>query len=153
MNGSRTHWLSPLAILAPAIIAGLRVTEDTKLRGTLIIFWYHFPSTLEKLRKLSTKASTVCLPTSAAFFAELFPCLNIFATALPASPIILTGVATVFPSLRGTVFNHWVIFPIISFIKINIHYYNYFLVFVKYIVRYIKYCCNCIYRLNIYIFL
>ncbi|MEI7918759.1 MAG: hypothetical protein WCH65_00670 [bacterium] len=108
--------MSVLATPAQAIINGLRVHADTALIGTLTIFWYHFPSTLEKLRKLFANALSVCLLTSAIFLVELYPCLGIFASPFASSPHRLTGVARVFPVARAAVPMPCVIFPIVWYI-------------------------------------
>jgi len=115
--------LSELATLAPAIIHGLRVHADTALIRTLTIFWYHFPSTLEKLRKLFANALSVCLLTSAIFLVELYPCLGIFASPFASSPHRLTGVAIVFPVAKATVPIPCVNFPIVWYIESKRIYY------------------------------
>gem|GEM_PF-5167857 len=67
---------------------------------------------MEKLRKLSVKAFTVCMPTSAVFFTELFHCLRTFTQAFHISPHRLNGVAMVFPVLSAAAFAPCVNFPI-----------------------------------------
>ena len=74
----------------------------------------------------------VCFQTSAVFFAELFPCIRIFATAFPISPHRLNGVAMVFPVLRVALFIPSLNFPMVTLLHNKHNYYNYFLFFVKF---------------------
>ncbi|MEI6118654.1 MAG: hypothetical protein WCP92_05520 [bacterium] len=110
--------MSVLSHSAPANIKGLRVTADTKFAARLRSF--HFPSTLEKLRKLSAIALSACICTSLIFFVELNPCLETFHKALAISPHRLTGVAMVFPTLKAPVSSVFLNFPMYDSIQINI---------------------------------